>query len=470
MEGTAFLGEPLGRFEQQVGAVAQVFVGEALTPAHFRVALTALRAALNELGRESVAALVARAEEPSDTLERAGTVYRCKEVSPKEWFTPWGKVSVPRRLYQADRGGACVVPLDQRCGMVARFMVPLVERVCCLLGAQLVPAEVEQALAEIWGEGPSCTAIQQVLREVGQHAEEYAVECEVAVQAEQPLAPGGNALVAGWDGTMVPLRQTGPKRGRPARCPAHTATEEGQATTWKEAGVGMVAVYDLPPDPEHEETHRRDVRYFARTPEPKMVHLVDAVAAQVAAALAQGHFDHHLFLADGRTEIWRVVAAHPLLGDFTQLLDFYHACEHLSVVSEAIFAAGSPAAKRYFVAWRHRLRHRPNAITDLLRSLRRYAGNRRRSKVLQRELAYFAHNRHRMDYARLAALGLPIGSGPIEAACKTVVGHRLKRSGMRWTSEGAQQVLNLRAQLCSSRWDTFWNWHLQHTDQLAAAA
>jgi len=297
MECTAFLRNPLVRFEQQVGAVAQVCAGEALTPEQFRLALTALRTALNELGRDSVLGLVARAEEHSDTLER-GTVYRCKEVSPKEWFTPWGKISVPRRLYQADRGGACVVPVDQRCGMVDRFMVPMVERVCCLLGAQLVPAEVEQALAEILGEGPSCTAIQQVVREVGQHAEQYAVECEVAVQAEQPLAPGGNALVAGWDGTMVPLRQAGPKPGRPSRCPAHTATTEGQATTWKEAGVGMVAVYELPSDPEQEEARRRDVRYFARTPEPKMVHLVDAVAAQVEAALAQGHFDYHLFMAD----------------------------------------------------------------------------------------------------------------------------------------------------------------------------
>ncbi len=469
MECTAFLRNPLVRFEQQVGAVAQVFAGEALTPEQFRLTLTALRTALNELGRDSVLGLVARAEEHSDTLER-GTVYRCKEVSPKEWLTPWGKISVPRRLYQADRGGACVVPVDQRCGMVDRFMVPMVERVCCLLGAQLVPAEVEQALAEILGEGPSCTAIQQVVREVGQHAEQYAVECEVAVQAEQPLAPGGNALVAGWDGTMVPLRQAGPKPGRPSPCPAHTATTGGQATTWKEAGVGMVAVYELPSDPEQEEARRRDVRYFARTPEPKMVHLVDAVAAQVEAALAQGHFDYHLFMADGRTEIWRVVDAHPVLCTFTQLLDFFHAAEHLSVVSEALFDPGSPAAKRYFNAWRHRLRHHLNGITDLLRSLRRYAAKRRHTKVLLRELAYFHHNRHRMDYARLANLGLPIGSGPIEAACKTVVQHRLKRSGMRWSAQGAQQVLNLRAQLCSSRWDTFWNWHLQHTDQLAAAA
>lgn len=472
MECTVFLRGPLGRFEQQVAALSQDFAAGGLGPAQFRQALSGLGEALNQLGRESLGALVAQAEETADTLEREGTVYRCKGVSTKEWFTAWGKLVVGRRLYQADRGGRGWVPLDQRCGMVDRFMVPSLERRCCLLGAQLVPAAVEQVLAEALGAGPSRTAIQQVLCQVGQHAEEYAGELETAGQRQQPLAAGGEALVVGWDGTMVPLREVGPTRGRPAHRPAHTDPDAvGQPTRWKEAGVGMVALYDLPFDPACEKAERRDVRYFARSPEPKMAQLVEAITAQTAAVLAQATFEPRLFLADGRPEIWRTVAAFPIFADFTQVLDFYHACQHLSVVAEAIFGAGSAAAQRYFDAWRHRLRHRPGAAQDLLRSLRRYARCRRRGRtVLRRELAYFRTNRPRMDYARLAACGLPIGSGPIEAACKTVVGHRLKRSGMRWSSGGAQQILNLRVPLCSGRWDTFCRWYLDHTDQLALAA
>ena len=68
-----------------------------------------------------------------------------------------------------------------------------------------------------------------------------------------------------------------------------------------------------------------------------------------------------------------------------------------------------------------------------------------------------------MDYARYSSLGLIVGSGPVEAAAKTLVGHRLKRSGMRWTRQGGQQILNLRVQVQSKRWDAFWNWYLQQT-------
>ena len=75
-----------------------------------------------------------------------------------------------------------------------------------------------------------------------------------------------------------------------------------------------------------------------------------------------------------------------------------------------------------------------------------------------------------MDYATYRAAGLPISSGPVEAAAKTVVAHRLKRSGMRWSRRNGQQVLNLRAQVQSKRWDAFWNWYLHHTDQQAKAA
>jgi len=68
------------------------------------------------------------------------------------------------------------------------------------------------------------------------------------------------------------------------------------------------------------------------------------------------------------------------------------------------------------------------------------------------------------DYADYRQQGLPISSGPIEAACKTLVGHRPKRAGMRWTESGGQHILNLRASLLSQRRDALWNWYLQHTD------
>ena len=68
-----------------------------------------------------------------------------------------------------------------------------------------------------------------------------------------------------------------------------------------------------------------------------------------------------------------------------------------------------------------------------------------------------------MDYARYRASGLIISSGPVEAAAKTVVGHRLKRSGMRWTRPGGQHILNLRVHVQSGRWQPLWNWYIERS-------
>jgi len=82
------------------------------------------------------------------------------------------------------------------------------------------------------------------------------------------------------------------------------------------------------------------------------------------------------------------------------------------------------------------------------------------------ELGYFRNNRDKMDYARYHTSGLIISSGPVEAAAKTIVGHRLKRSGMRWTRQGGQQILNLRVLVQSKRCDAFWNWYLHQTTSI----
>ena len=112
------------------------------------------------------------------------------------------------------RGGPSRVPLDERCGMVQRFMVPELERVTVFLGAGMVPAEVENSLREVLPEAPSRTAIQQLLTRVGQYAEDHGEQLELAVQETAPLDAEGDTLVVSWDGVTVPLREPARKRGR----------------------------------------------------------------------------------------------------------------------------------------------------------------------------------------------------------------------------------------------------------------
>jgi hypothetical protein len=79
-----------------------------------------------------------------------------------------------------------------------------------------------------------------------------------------------------------------------------------------------------------------------------------------------------------------------------------------------------------------------------------------RRAALDVEQAFFAHNRHRMEYARFRRNGWPIGSGPVEAACKSLVKTRLGRSGMRWSRQGGQHIPTLRTFVKSQRRDAMW--------------
>ena len=146
-----------------------------------------LRSALNDIGRVGFQGLVRACKSASETRVCDGQVYRFKQVVDKEWMTLWGKVVIPRPLYQADRGRPSRVLLDERCGMAGRFMVPKLERVTAFLGARLVPAEVEDSLSEMLPDPPSRTAIQHVLSTVGQCAEEGSGQLELALEAVVPL-------------------------------------------------------------------------------------------------------------------------------------------------------------------------------------------------------------------------------------------------------------------------------------------
>ncbi|MDA1129756.1 MAG: hypothetical protein O2913_13845 [Chloroflexi bacterium] len=473
MEFTEFLDGQLDLFRQRLMKLAEQLGSGDLTPEDFRKGFGELKKATGELGAASFVALVEQSDGSASEIVEDGSIYRHKQVSCKEWLTPWGKVEVRRRLYQQDRGGTSYVPLDHRCGMVGRFMTPDIEEVCVLLGTNLVPAEVEEALARVYPEGPSRKAIQKVLAKAGACIEAHADDMEAALNRTAPLNTRGDVLVAGWDGSMVPLREPAPKRGRPAERPGVRNSNQG-LTAWKEAGVGMVAVYELPLDPATQDAKRLDVRYCAHMPEPKMVHVVDQVTDLAHKALHKGTFDYKVFIADGKKEIWTTVEKHPLFSTFTPILDFYHAATHLSTVAEAMFGKKAKDADRWYKRWRHKLKHEPGAVKGLLRSLQRYrkllSRGSAKHQALTREIGYFLANRNKMDYASYQSNGLPIGSGPIEAACKTILGQRLKRSGMRWTRTGGQHVLNLRAPLKSNRWDALWDWYLNHTTKLAEAA
>lgn len=141
------------------------------------------------------------------------------------------------------------------------------------------------------------------------------------------------------------------------------------------------------------------------------------------------------------------------------ILDFYHAAEHLGGWAQALHPDDEAAAARVAGEWCHRLKHAGGAaVLAGLRSLDvsgRSAAAREAHRAL---LVYFENQVHRMDYPGYRARGWLIGSGPVEAACKQVVGARMKGSGMRWGEAGADAVCHLRALFRSEKgqWDAYW--------------
>jgi len=458
----------VAQFRQELTDLVKSAEGGELDALGFRHFVDGLKGVLASAGRQAFARFVDLQDEPDDLFEHDGEGYRFKQVSTKEWLTPFGVVQVDRRYFQPDAGGDGVAPIDLRCGMSGRFMTPDVEEAVAFASANLSPGFTRTLFAKVLPHPPSEKAIRRTIAELGQWADDAQDQIEERIAREAPL-PEGEVLVVSMDGVTVPLREPGCKTGRPAERPG--VRDGGRTpTAWREAGVGTVSIYE-PGDGAEELPQRLATKYFARMPESGMKALFDEVGWAVSDLTEERSFSEMVVLCDGKPALWNNIEADPLYNDATQILDFFHAVEHLSRAAEAIFGKKEQAATRWHAKYRALLLEDPDALDSVLRSMRYYRKNLRsgseRHRVVERVIRYYGRNRERMHYANFRARGLPIGSGVVEAACKCIVNSRLKRSGMRWTREGGQHVLNLRVRVQSGEWDAFWN---EYQDQQRNAA
>jgi hypothetical protein len=144
------------------------------------------------------------------------------------------------------------------------------------------------------------------------------------------------------------------------------------------------------------------------------------------------------------------------LPDAVHIVDLYHARQHLEAVGRLAFGSGSQTAKAWVAARQDEL---DDGDVDVIITEIRKLPSRSDRKVhdeLRKEAEYFETNTLRMCYKYFRARGFFVGSGVVEAGCKTVIGHRLKQSGMRWTVAGANAVIALRCRLLGNRWEDLW--------------
>ena len=229
---------------------------------------------------------------------------------------------------------------------------------------------------------------------------------------------------------------------------------------YREASCGTVTLYN-------EDGDRLCTVRYGRMPASNKATVCEQLQAECQSILAVPPDLTVVKLADGAEENWRFLDHLDLGLDpedlarvvLISILEFYHAAEHLGAACDVSWGAGSVQSKAEFARLRIVLKEDDAGVDNVIGRLRYRARQRRGRKreQLEKELTYFRNQRHRMRYAQYLRDGLPIGSGVVEAACKTLVSSRLKRSGMRWEIAGGQAILTLRSVIQSERWQGAWS-------------
>lgn len=282
-----------------------------------------------------------------------------------------------------------------------------------------------------WRQAQACGARAQALETVQRAAATAVPDRGQIVPGE---APSAERLAVAMDGGMLNVRGEG----------------------WKELKVGGMGRIVLQParDP-----LTGDVLELAHTVENSYVaHLGGpAVFGQQVWAEAKarrwGQAADTVVLGDGAPWIWNLAGEH--FYDSVQIVDWYHAKEHLCQAAHLIHGEGTPAAKHWLKA--HETLLFEGHAEQVADELRRHAkGKRKAAKALRGHAGYFRDNQRRMQYLERREDDYPIGSGLAESGCKQFRS-RFVGSGMRWSRAGAEHLLPVRAAIMSRRFDAFWS-------------
>lgn len=327
-----------------------------------------------------------------------------------------GDQQVARAYYHCAACHTGALPWDQEAGLNERLFSPGLKALVSECCARLTHREVEALLARVLGLELEESSQQEVVGEVGSRlrAAEGA-QIEACFERLEALPP-------------APAPRTGEA---PAPARLYVGIDAAKAHTggsWHDVKCAVVYPGD----------RAGCKRYAARQEEaaafgPRLY--VQALAAGLDGA------EEVVVLGDGADWIWNLAAEH--FHGATQILDYYHAAEHLWKLAAALYGKESPQGQRWAT---HRCRDlKEHGPKGLLRALAR---RKTKGAVAQEELrlarGYFRTHRQRMDYPGFRKRGLMIGSGPVEAACKVVVGQRLRGAGMRWSEAGADAMLAVR--------------------------
>jgi hypothetical protein len=244
------------------------------------------------------------------------------------------------------------------------------------------------------------------------------------------------------DGTGVPVvkKETAGRKGK---------GENGQAKT-REAKLGCVFTQTYV---DQEGRPVRDDESTSYTGAIETAELFGRRIYQEAMRRGMDWAKEVCVIGDGAPWIWNI--ADEQFYGATQIVDLFHAREHYWNVAKACFGQNKDKLYQWTEERRKELDDgRPEEVIDAINRCSSLPGYDK--EIGEREIGYFEKNKGRMRYADFRKRGLFVGSGVLEAGCRTVVGQRLKQSGMHWTVRGANSIIALRCSIMSNRWEDFW--------------
>jgi hypothetical protein len=376
-----------------------------------------------------------------------------KERRPVTIQSIFGPCRLTRACYYwpAQNRGHC--PADAALALEAGC-TPALFRLICLEGADEASFQkAEEHLQETGGIAVSARQIQRAIQHIGPAAQSW------QEQERPPESGPAPILYVSGDGTGVPMRRQ-ELAGRKGKQP------DGTAKT-RQAYLGCVFTQHKCDEEGHPIRDHDSTSYVSTF---GAIEDFGLLLRKEARRRGSGTAGKIVLLIDGALGLEN----HGQINfpGCQQIVDFYHAVQHLKELAEALFGQEHPEVKNHLSRWKRWLLK--DRVEKIIASARTRGQGKPCQEAVAKALHYFEHNVSRMQYGSFRKRGYFIGSGVVEAGCKTIIGSRCKQSGMFWSEPGAENILALRCIRGSHQWQNFWknraNEHAARNDTLSLAA
>jgi len=384
-----------------------------------------------------------------------GQLARFAGRRPRTILCALGELRLQRAYYHCAHCGQGFFPRDRALGVEDSYLSPGVQRMVGVVRAAVSFVEGAGLLRELAGLTVSARQVERDAERLGAQAARFEREA-----CQPPASAGASTMYLGQDGTGVPMRPEA-LRGRVGKQADGSARtrEMKLCTVWTAQGrdadgrptrdPGSVS-YTAAIESAETKPTAQTLSPFAQRVER------EARRSGFAAATRQ------VVIGDGAAWLWNI--ASECFPHAIQILDTFHAKEHVHEVAKAVFGAGTDLAQQWAQQCCEEMDR--GQIQALIAAIAKHAT---RSEPARTCASYFTTHHQRMNYPRFETMGLCVGSGVVEAGCKTAIGVRMKHAGMHWTEPGANAIAALRCCRLSRRYEDFWAWRAEQAIPNAAA-